>query len=482
MRRFARRIHVRLAWIAGVVLVAAVSISIALLVTPMQKVTLAGQTVGVGAAAPSFSVSGPGELDLFGQRLPTTLQFAGPVRPRLALTEITLGRQLATAFAPDKGSPAGEIGRALASGWQRYFGWEIAITAGCAVLLTGALAGWLRLPRKGTLILLAVGLVVTEGVNIGGIMFTAYTAPARLRHVTSITALAGTAPLPAVPKAPGPPKPRVQVVVMGDSTAAGIGNPDPPHPSVLGRACQRSADTYAVDLGQINNWQVLNLACSGATIPVGILGPQPLSTRVTAPPQFAVAKRATRAAYVIVSVGADDLGWSTLLQLCAVTPSCDDKPSTAYFQQQLHAFAADYYQLLRRLAALPSHPTVLVNLYYNPFDTSQHCLDSVGLTPAKEHSLIKLLDALNNVLANGAKATRLIAVQPDFTGHGLCDPVPYVQGLHGRAPFHPTLAGELAIALTDAQALRSGPPPQLTPGISPDVSHTPGTPGVAGTG
>jgi hypothetical protein len=262
-------------------------------------------------------------------------------------------------------------------------------------------------------------------------------------------------------------------VVMGDSTAAGVGNPDPPHPSVLGRACQRSADTYAADLGQINNWQVLNLACSGATIPVGILGPQPLTVRVTAPPQFAVAKRATHAAYVLVSVGADDLGWSALLQLCAVTPTCDDKPSTAYFQQQLHAFAANYYQLLRRLAALPSHPTVLVNLYYNPFDTSQHCLDSVGLTPDKERSLIKLLDALNNVLANGAKATGLIAVQPDFSGHALCDPVPYVQGLHGRAPFHPTLAGELAIALTDAQALRSGPPPQLTPGTSPNVSRTP---------
>lgn len=473
MRRFARRIHVRLAWVGGVVLVAAVSIAVALLVTPMQQVTLAGQEVGVGAAAPSFSVSGPGELDLFGQRLPTTLQFAGPVRPRLALTQITLGQQLASAFAPRKTDPARQIGRALASGWKRYFGWEIVITAGCAVLLSGAVAGWLRLPRKGTLIMLATGLVVTEAVNIGGIMVTAYTAPARLRHVTSITALAGTAPLPAVPKAQGPAKPQIQVVVMGDSTAAGIGNPDPPHPSPLGRACERSADTYAVDLGQINNWQVLNLACSSATIPVGILGPQPLG-RVTAPAQFAVAKRATRASYVILSVGADDVGWSALLELCAVTPSCNNKPSTAFFQQQLNTFAVGYYQLLRRLAALPSKPTVLVNLYYNPFDTSQHCLDKVGLTPAKEQSLIKLLHALNNVLANGAKATGFLAVQPDFTGHALCDAVPYVQGLRARAPFHPTLAGELAIALTDAQALRSGPPPQLTPGRSPGVSATPG--------
>ena len=222
---------------------------------------------------------------------------------------------------------------------------------------------------------------------------------------------------------------------------------------------------------------MLNLACSSATIPVGILGPQPLSG-VTAPAQFAVAKKATNASYVIVSIGADDLGWSALLRLCTVTTSCDNSASTAYFQQRLATFAVGYYQLLRRLAALPSQPTVLVNLYYDPFDTSQHCLDGVGLTPAKEKSLTGLLDALNNVLANGARATGLIAVRPDFTGHALCDPEPYVQGIHARAPFHPTLAGELAIALADGQALeqllgRATPSPSPSP--SPSLTPSPGT-------
>ncbi len=235
MRSFARRLRIPLVLAAGIVLAAAVSISVALLVTPIQQVSLAGQTVGVGAAAPTLSLSGPGELDLFGQRLPTTIQFAGPVRPRLALTQITLDRQLATAFAPHRPSPERAIGDALASGWKRYFGWEIAITAGCALILTGALAGWLRLSVRRTLALLAAGLLVTEAVNVGGIMATAYTAPAKLRQVTSITALAGRSPLPPVPAAAGPPSPGVQVVVMGDSTAAGVGNPRPAHPSLSGR-------------------------------------------------------------------------------------------------------------------------------------------------------------------------------------------------------------------------------------------------------
>src|SRR5258706_1700015 len=145
MRSFARRLRIPLVLAAGIVLAAAVSISVALLVTPIQQVSLAGQTVGVGAAAPTLSLSGRGDFDLFGQRLPTTIQFAGPVRPRLALTQITLDRQLATVFAPHRPSPERAIGDALASGWKRYFGWEIAITAGWGPLPARGLGGRLRL-------------------------------------------------------------------------------------------------------------------------------------------------------------------------------------------------------------------------------------------------------------------------------------------------------------------------------------------------
>ena len=306
--------------------------------------------------------------------------------------------------------------------------------------------------------MLATFLIFTELVNVGGIMITAFTAPARLRHVGSVEALVGQAQLPPVPSAPGPARPAVQAVVMGDSTAAGLGNPQALHPSRLARYCQRSPQAYADDLSQLYNWHVLNLACSGATIPAGILGPQHLSG-FTAPTQLSVAKNANHASVLIASIGADDVGWSALLRLCTVTPTCDNNAATAYFQQRLAMFAVHYYQLLRQLAELPSHPTVLINLYYEPFDLQQHCLDTVGLTPAKEKSLIVLLNALNDVLAKGAKASGLITVHPDFTGHGLCDPNSFVQGLSGPAPFHPTAAGELAIALADQAALSQHPAP-----------------------
>ena len=456
-------------YLAALIVVTGVSIAVSLLVTPMQPVSVAGQEVRVGAAAPTFDVSGPGELDLFGQRLPTRIQFLGPVRPRLELSSITLDSQLAALFTTAGGGDAAQaIGGALAAGWTRYFVWEALITAGCALLLLGALAGWLRLPWRRTAVLLAAGLVVTEAINLGGIMATAYTAPARLRSIHSLTDLAGRAAIAPVAAASGPSRPAVQVVVMGDSTAAGLGNAALAHPTKQDKACYRSADTYAADLATANQWQVLNLACSGATIPVGILGPQ-TERGTTVPPQLAVAKKASHASIVIVSVGADDVGWSALLRLCAASASCDNRASVSYFQKRLATFAVNYYQLLQQLASLPSHPRVIINLYYNPFDTSQHCLDKVGLDAAKEQSLVGLLQALNGVLAKGAQASGLTAVRPDFTGHGLCDPEPYVQGLKAAAPFHPTPAGELAIALADEQALRH----QASPGPSPAAPSTP---------
>ena len=73
------------------------------------------------------------------------------------------------------------------------------------------------------------------------------------------------------------------------------------------------------------------------------------------------------------------------------------------------------------------------------------------------------------MLSAGASATSEITVRPDFTGHALCDPDSYVQGVRDPAPFHPTAAGELAIALADEQALQTdqgAPSGSPSPGAS----------------
>jgi lysophospholipase L1-like esterase len=448
------RLRAYLGEAALLLLAAACAIAIALALTPDQSVSTAGQTVQVGVTGPSLSLSGPGELDLFGQHIPTTTTFVGPVRPKLRLTHITLSQQLAEFTHSGAGEkPARSLQDALVSGWWHYFVWEIVISAAAAVLLVGALSGWLRRGWKHSVVLIAAGLLLTEAINLGAIMITAYSAPRKLSQIHSLQELVGSAPQLPPPSSTALKATGKKVVVLGDSTAAGLGNPPLPHPSAEDKACQRSRDAYAAFIAQATGWHVTNLACSGATIGHGLLGPQRVGS-ASVPAQLnnpAVADAAT----LIISVGANDVGWSDLLRVCAISADCNNKAERAYFQQRLAGFSAEYLQLLTYLQTLPNHPRVLVNLYYNPFSSAADCLADVGITSSKQKSMVSLLAALNDILSSGAETAAFAVARPDFTGHGLCSSAPWVQGVDAPAPFHPTAAGGLAIALADVPALQS---------------------------
>jgi hypothetical protein len=224
------------------VVLAGAAIAVALQVTPMQTVTVAGQVIQVGASAPSLSLSGPGEVDLFGQNLPTDLRFSGPVRPRLQLSQITINSELTTLVEGADGAGVERVlGTRLAEGWKRYFAWETALAGVGSLILVGAVAGWRRLPRNTTLKLLAAGLAVTEAINVGAIMVTTYTAPSLLRQVHSLNGLVGSVTSAPQIDPAGRPLTRFQAVVIGDSTAAGAGLAPAPGSSSTARACGRSS-------------------------------------------------------------------------------------------------------------------------------------------------------------------------------------------------------------------------------------------------
>ena len=433
------------------------SIAFALQVTPERSVSSLGQTITVGTAPPTWATEGPGQVVLFGQTLPTRVHFVGPVRPRLTLTDISINQQVSGAFGPGPHAPIAEtLGAALASGWRTYFLYEIGFVALGAVLLLGAFAGWRRYGGMKTAVLIVGGLLFVEAVNLGAIMVTAFTAPDILRDVQSLNEIVGRSEEVPVAPAVGPDLPAVQAVVLGDSTAAGLGGPPLPHPHGLDEACGRSAFAFARTLARVNDWKVDNFACSGATVAHGVLGSQVIGGR-SVPPQLAVAKRAVEAGTVIVSVGANDLHWNTLIRLCAVADSCDNKALTAYFQRSLASFTQDYFGLLRQLASMPGDPDILINQYYAPFDPALDCLDSTGLTADKVEVLLERLASLNEVLANGAATFGYLTAAPDFTGHELCTDQSYVQGSEDPAPLHPNARGQLAIALADERALLDVP-------------------------
>ena len=74
-RRRGRRL-VRVAGAFGVLLAVTVaSIGFALRVTPERTVQALGQTVSVGPAPPTWHLKGPGQAVLFGQTIPTQVEF-----------------------------------------------------------------------------------------------------------------------------------------------------------------------------------------------------------------------------------------------------------------------------------------------------------------------------------------------------------------------------------------------------------------------
>ena len=428
----------------------------------MQTVSAAGQTAQVGAVLPDLSLSGPGELDLFGQVVPTKPEFNGPIRPLLQLTHITIDPQVAQLLRSDNPRELKlSLSQQLARGWTRYFEWETLIAAGFAVVALIAVAGVRRQSHAAMAKTVIAGLVVVCAVNVGGVLATASSTPEVLRSVKTLDDLVGTDPLQAPQPAVTKPLTGVQAVVIGDSTAAAVGNPLLSGASALDRACGRSSESYAADLATVNHWNVLNLACSGATIANGLLGAQVLGDGQVAPPQFVEAEQATHAKVIVVSVGADDVEWSIMTRLCVASAVCNDKVSSAYFNAQLSAFTRSYYELLLDLAELPGDPAVLINQYYSPFGSDIGCLARYGITAAKEQALLSRLGQLNKVLAQGAQTFGFGVTGPSFTGHELCTADPYVQGPGDPAPLHPTAAGELVIALADQQALpgAAGPVP-----------------------
>ncbi len=475
-------------WAAAYLVLAFTALLLALAVTPPVRLTVFGQNVEVGAVPPTPALgwSGPGQAQLFGEDpVDTALQFPGPVRPRLAWRNFN--RDAAASDFIQTGTADGRrtlrtntaaVGEALAGGWTAFFVRLLGVAGliGGVLYLAGNAARsmvrdhhWRAPPSRHPAWRLALSVLLAMAATGASAAVTVVSAHDQLAKVATLADITGTAALVPVPTAVGPARSDVTVAVVGDSTAAGVGNTPLAEASELDTTCGRSRDAYARVLSSATGMPVANLACSSATVSGGLLGPQVEGSGSIAP-QLGVLKSMTSLRVVVVSVGANDVGWSDFVQYCYGLPRCDDQLGESLMRSRIDAFHLQYGQLLQQLSDLPTHPSVIVTGYYDPFGDTFDCPDlddpkapverpsgygfaadaGVDNQPAKVRQKIEplrsVLAQLNSVLRQGADAFGFKSVQPTFQGHGLCSAQPWVQGLSGDYPFHPNAAGELAIA------------------------------------
>ncbi|MFC4999418.1 GDSL-type esterase/lipase family protein [Dactylosporangium cerinum] len=453
--------------------------------TPHQELAIAGQELSVGARPPGFSLSGPAQLVQIGNtRIDIApLQVFGPLRPQLTLGPIQRNAAAAAAVDPATGPHVRAAAMsAVGKGFLRWYGWAtlglLAFTL-AATAVTGHIRVLATLRRQSrascrqlsasqlwhrgaaqSLRMTAVAVTVTM-LAWAGAGTLAYTGTVQGLHgVRSLADLVGArhlAPMPVGPKVTG-----YTGAVIGDSRAARVGGAPVANATADDTACGRSSDSLADEIGRMQGARVRNLACSGASIPGGLLGPQMRGGR-TLPSQVGLLQQMRGLKYVVVVIGPNDLAWGDFLTYCYAVADCHDNLTQGEFDYRLAAFDRDYGELLQTLDNLPDRPQIIVMTSYDVFNPDANCADARGPANANglDQSSITLLSnrnaALNDVLLSGAHKYKFSTATARLAP--LCSPDSDrlgadIQGLDGSNPFHPTGVGSIRMASAVVQEIR----------------------------
>lgn len=255
-----------------------------------------------------------------------------------------------------------------------------------------------------------------------------------------------------------PPNQGSAIVSIGDSVASGEGNPAPSGPRWESRACHRSGtagQTIAAREVQERHPEIgfLNYACSGASIEKGLLKPykgiepapfQPGRAQIDQVRDAAArAKGSGGLAAVMISIGANDVGFSNAVKFCDLVKRCWEKhfnpdfpfaPASARFptlQEYVNARLAELPERFNRLAAaldplVPAERVIIVD-YFDPTtaaDGSDCTMLFGGVAPdesrwAREH-VLQPLNARVEAAADDHDWQVVSGVAERFRGHGLC--------------------------------------------------------------
>lgn len=238
------------------------------------------------------------------------------------------------------------------------------------------------------------------------------------------------------------------IVALGDSVASGEGNPEGAGPERwLDPPCHRSAaagfQQAANQLGEVDRRRSItfvSLACSGARIDAGLLGSYdgiapapgavPYLPQVDRLRELDAGRRGDGGGpgvdAVLLSVGANDVRFSSVVKQCALPGDCREGVKAAV-EQRVAALGRRYDQLGDALAAATPEAPVFIAEYFDPThdEFGRFCKDGPGLTTDAEAQWAyeELLRPLNREIGAAAERNgwqRLGGIASDFEHHGYC--------------------------------------------------------------
>lgn len=296
------------------------------------------------------------------------------------------------------------------------------------------------------------------------------------------------------------------VVVLGDSVASGEGtlygyryddasrrwvggdlDVSWPGPYPL---CHDSPYAYGQAVAGHFAARLAQFACTGSTFSGGIVGPKLDGPAVARPPQFGnwATRSGLNAAYdrarpdlVLVTLGADDLRFTSVIEACVASrleaavvrtaPQCTaTNPGTTFQRDYTAALPTVLRQevtlldwIEQRGRADGHRPKVVFTTYYDPFPTGgQRCPDTELLDRSQVRFLAAALARFDRALVRTITGQRregvaVVDLQHAFDGHRWCSSRPWAYGLSiyqvthptsllSQAPFHPTPEGQGRIA------------------------------------
>lgn len=234
-------------------------------------------------------------------------------------------------------------------------------------------------------------------------------------------------------------------VALGDSVAAGVGLNEDSDSS----ACNRTNQSYPNKVAAKLNYTLKNIACSGATLPEGVLGAQTVN-QLAISPQLQQLFAAPKPSLISLTVGANDAQWTSVIAKC-YTSECGTPEDAASVASNLAAVSTN---VRTALAQIQTHyaqnvPRVLVTGYHQVFPAGnvENCSDLKGIDASELSWGRQLQASISDTLRDAAMGYSFVTFVPvDYTGHELCTTDSWVQGLNDKQPYHPTEAGQAAFA------------------------------------